>query len=200
MKKLLLSLLIASGTLMAVAQDLPASKQSGSWPTAPGIPDNAVSERVVVDVWAPSTNTNEEPEPAVKLSRRFAGAALNTTATLQNTERRIEQSIRMGFPLGGNWIQVDFDSIDASLRMAELAVMNNADHQAWIQLQDERDRLKSWTDWLIDQNRHLRLANYYISPATLDNDERFQATVVCTKFLSSMLASQQLADDYSCRQ
>jgi hypothetical protein len=107
----------------------------------------------------------------------------------------------MGFPLGGGfWIQTDLDAIDDSLRMAALAATNEADRESLQQLQSETNRLREWCDWLIDQNRNLRLANYFISPATLDNDERYQNTVACNNFLMSMLASGRLKEeDHSCR-
>jgi hypothetical protein len=152
-------------------------------------------DTIVVDVW--STAIQAAPD---KLSAGFAAAALNAATRMQFTERRIANSIRMGFPLGEFWIQTDLDSIDDSLRMAALAVTNDADRKALQELGTQTDHLRIWCDWLIEQNRHLRLANYYISPAPLDNDERFQNTVSCTRFLASMLASGRLQEeDRSCR-
>lgn len=207
MKTLLLSVLIAGGLTFAVAEDGIAPNPSHQFMEASsprqslnvnGDTTDAGGGRVVVDVWAPASTVNEDQETASKLSQRFARTALGAAAVLQSTERRIEQSIKMGFPLGGNWIQSDFDTIDNSLNAAEQSVTNAADQQALRQLQEQRERLKVWTDWLIDQNRHLRLADYYITPATLNNDEAFQNAVACTRFLSSMLARMKLADDRSC--
>jgi hypothetical protein len=112
----------------------------------------------------------------------------------------MEQSIKRGFPLGEFWIRVDFDSIDDSLRVASLSVRNDADRQALQELQFQVDRLRLWSDWLMQQNRELRLADYYISPSKLDNDEQFQGSVSCTNFLLSMIASGKLQEeDRSCR-
>jgi hypothetical protein len=107
----------------------------------------------------------------------------------------------MGFPLGGGfWIQTDLDAIDDSLGMAALAATNEADREALQELQNQTNRLRDWCYWLIDQSRNLRLANYFISAEPLDNDERFQNTVTCTRFLLSMLASGRLQEgDRSCR-
>jgi len=107
----------------------------------------------------------------------------------------------MGFPLGGGfWVETDFEAIDDALRMAALAATNDADRQALQELANQANRLRDWFGWLIDQNRNLRLANYYISPEPLDNDERFQNTASCTRFLLSMLASGRLQEeDRSCR-
>jgi hypothetical protein len=151
-------------------------------------------DTIVVDVWSQA-----RAEENSKLSSAFATAGLTAASRMQNTERRIEQSIKRGFPLGEFWIQLDFDGIDDSLRLATLAAANDADKQALGQLEGQRNRLKVWTDWLIQQNRQVRLASYYISPEPLDNDERFQSSVACTNFLLSMLASRNVSDDASCQ-
>ena len=158
---------------------------------------------IVVDVWSSATQapaTSMKADPA-RLSPGFAATALSAATRIQFTQRRITNSIRMGFPLGGGfWIQTDLDAIDDSLRMAALSARNEAERQALWQLQNQTDRLRVWCEWLIEQNRNLRLANYFISPDPLNNDERFQNTVTCTKFLLSMLASGRLQEeDRSCR-
>ncbi len=150
---------------------------------------------IVVDVWSSA----READPS-RLSRGFAVTALNAASRMQFTQRRIENSIKRGFPLGEFWIRTDLDGIDDSLRMAAVAAANDADRQALQELQDQSNRLRIWCDWLIEQNREMRLADYYISPARLDNDERFQSAVACNRFLISMLASGRLAEeDRSCR-
>lgn len=156
--------------------------------------------KVRVDVWSSSKAVDAKPKEAdpATLSRGFAGAALNAATRLKFTERRIANSIKMGFPLGEFWIQTDFDSIDDSLRLAALSASNDADRQALQQLETQTQHLRLWSDWLIQQRQELRLADYYISSSPLDNDEKFQNTVACTNFLMSMLASGRLADESSC--
>jgi len=173
-----------------------AQSESGLIEPSSGNPD----ETIVVDVWSTPAESKPEADPT-KLSRSFAAAGLNAASRLQFTERRVDNSIRMGFPLGGGfWIKTDFDSIDDSLRLAALSTTNEADRQALLELQNQTNRLRAWCDWLIDQNRNMRLANYFVSPEPLDNDEQFQNTVTCTRFLMSMLASGRLTEeDRSCR-
>jgi hypothetical protein len=117
---------------------------------------------------------------------------------MQVAERRIANAIKMSFPLGEYWIQSDLDAIDESLRLAAGSTRNDADLHALRQLEEQSDRLRTWTDWLVDQNRQLRLANYYVTPAALDNDERFQNVVSCTRSLMSMLASGKVAESNPC--
>jgi hypothetical protein len=150
---------------------------------------------IVVDVW--SKSEPEEPAP-VKVSSSFAAAGLNAAFKMELTERRIENSIRRGFPLGEFWIHNDLAEVDDALKLAALSASNDADQQALQELEKQSTRLRTWSDWLIDQNQHLALTEYYISSSTLDNDERFQNSVACTKFLVSMLSSRTLAQASSC--
>lgn len=150
---------------------------------------------ITVDVWSSAEPT--QPEPA-NVSTQFAAAGLKAAFKMESTERQLENSLRRGFPLGEFWIQNDLDAIDDLLRMAELSVSNDADRGALQELEKQSSRLRSWSNWLIDQNRKLALTEYYISSSTLDNDERFVNSVACTKFLVSMLASRTLAENNSC--
>ena len=174
----------------------PGSSQSN---LTEGTTDNR-QHTIVVDVWSSAVQTPKKEDPA-RLSRGFAVAASDAANRLQFTERRITNSIRMGFPLGGGfWIQTDLDSIDDSLRLAALSARNDADQQVLQKLQTQTDRLRAWCGWLIEQNRTLRLAIYFISPEPLDNDEEYQNTVTCTRFLLSMVARGRLEEeDRSCR-
>ena len=159
-----------------------------------GSSDNG-ERTIVVNVW--SKSEAEGPEP-VKVSSGFAAAGLNAAFKMELTERKMENSIRRGFPLGEFWIQNDLDEIDDALKLSALSVVNDADRQALQELEKQSTRLRTWSDWLIDQNRRLALTEYYISSSTLDNDERFQKSVTCTKFLVSMLSSGTLAHSNSC--
>jgi hypothetical protein len=155
----------------------------------------SIGDKITVNVWSSA----EPPQTApVKVSRDFAAAGLNAAFKMENTERRIENSLRRGFPLGEFWIQNDLDTIDDSLKIAELSVANDADRQALQELEKQSTRLRLWSNWLIDQNRNLALTEYYISQSTLDNDELFVNSVACTKFLVSMLSSRTLAQNNSC--
>lgn len=193
--------------LAAIASAQTGEQISGS----PGTPQNNLTEgisenrqhTIVVDVWSSAAEApvkTKKADPA-KLSRSFAVAASDAAGRLQFTERRITNSIGMGFPLGsGFWIQTDLDAVDDSLRLAALSATNEADQQVLQQLQTQSDRLRTWCNWLIEQNRTLRLANYFISSEPLANDAEYQNTITCTRFLLSMVARGRLEEeDRSCR-
>jgi hypothetical protein len=155
---------------------------------------------ITVDVWSSaSSSAAESSEPErVKMSPDFATAGLTAAFRMELTERKIENSIRRGFPLGEFWIQNDLDEIDDSVKLAALSVANDTDLKALQQLEKQSSRLRLWSDWLIDENHNLALTEYYIFSSALDSDERFQNTVACTKFLVSMLTSRRSAEDNSC--
>jgi hypothetical protein len=203
-KLLFLPVLLLAGIAGAQTGEQVAAPPPGTEPstlTESGIGNG--EHTIVVNVWSSAAQppaASMKADPA-RLSPGFAATALSASTRIQFTQRRITNSIKMGFPLGeGFWIQTDLDAIEDSLRMATRTAVNEADRETLQQLQNETTRLRDWCNWLIDQNRNLRLANYFISPATLDNDERYQNTVTCNNFLMSMLASGRLQEeDRSCR-
>jgi hypothetical protein len=58
-------------------------------------------------------------------------------------------------PLGEFWIQNDLVEVEDALKLAARSAANDADQQALQELQKQSTRLRTWSDWLIDQNRHL---------------------------------------------
>ena len=190
----MLAFLIAGALVIStVAQDVNAQSTNTVVTQQQGSSDG--EHTIVVNVWSKSAQDGTEP---VKVSSAFAAAGLNAAFKMELTERKIENSIRRGFPLGEFWIQNDLAEVDDALKLAALSVANDADQQAMQELEKQSTRLRTWSDWLIDQNRHLALTEYYITSSTLDNDERFQNSVACTKFLVSMLSSTTLAQANSC--
>ncbi len=200
MKPRFMAVLFIAGLLVisAQAEDSSSTKSSdvlvGTHHTYPESSSINSEGRIEVNVWSSVPAADSD-----KLSAAFSRAALTATFRMQSTERSVEQCIRKGFPLGEFWIQAQLNSIDESLTQAEVSATNDADRQALQQLHSQNTRLRLWTDWLIQQNRNLALANYYMSASALDNDEQFQSNVACTNSLLSMLASRTFAENYSCR-
>ena len=187
-------LIVGALVISTIALDVRAQSTNTAVTQQQGSGGNS-EHTIVVDVW--SRSEPREPE-TVKMSSSFGAAGLNAAFKMELTERKIENSIRRGFPLGEFWIQNDLAEVYDGLKLAALSVVNDADQQALQELEKQSARLRTWSDWLIDQNRHLTLTEYYISSSTLDNDEQFQNSVACTKFLVSMLSSRTLAQANSC--
>ncbi len=214
MKRFLIIASLVSGLLLASANArensgtdvtntgvASASRQQSSMPTTPDAagspqPSSEANEgRIVVDVWSHAPDEAENNS----LSRDFARAALSTAFRMRSTQRALENCIKKRYPLGEYWIRSEMDSIDESLKLANLSATNDADRQALQQLENENGKLRAWTDWLIDANRNLRLADYYMSESKLDNDEQFQSNTACAGFLVSMLSSGKVKEGYGCR-
>jgi hypothetical protein len=191
----MLAFLIAGALVIStVAQDGNAQSTNTVVSQQQGSSDSR-EHTIVVNVW--SKSGTEGPDP-VKVSSAFAAAGLNGAFKMELTERKIENSLRKGFPLDEFWIQNDLAEVDDALKLAALSVANDTDQQALQELEKQSTRLRTWSDSLIDNNRHLALTEYYISSSTLDNDEQFQNSVACIKFLVSMLSSRTLAQANSC--
>lgn len=213
MKKRLMVALLMTGVLVISAAARSGAQTTNS-PTQTQVPPGSHAAEgqprhsrdngegtIVVDVWSSAISDRAEPKEAEpdKLSPAFARAALTAAFRMQSTEHKLEYCIKNRYPLNELWIQTELDSMDESLGLASVSATNDADRQALQQLGNQSSRLRQWSDWLIEQNRNLRLANYYMSVSGLDSDEQFQSSVGCTKFLVSMLSSRRLAEDYSCR-
>jgi len=202
----IIAFLIAGAlTIPAAAQaptrsDAVAQRQSSGAKASAEENSNSAGHTITVEVWSPAAASPTPPSEAeaAKLSRNFAAAGLDAAFSMESTERKIENSLRRGFPLGEFWIQNDLAEIDDSLKLAQLSVANDSDREALQQLEQQSKRLRAWSNWLIEENNRLALTEYYISSSTLDNDDRFQNNVACTKYLVSMLASRRLAEDSSC--
>jgi len=194
LQRMIVLLLITGSLVLSAAAQEDSTKPTGT--VAAQQESTAAGEHtIVVDVWSKATSPEVGAE---KVSQSFAIAGLNTAFKMELTERKIENSLRRGFPLGEFWIQSDLAEIDDSLKLAALSVGNDADREALQELQKQSVQLRQWSDWLIAQNKNLALTEYYISSSTLDNDVRFQNNVACTNFLVSMLASRTLRQDSSC--
>jgi len=152
------------------------------------------NETIVVSVWAAADSPSEE-----SLSRGFAVAGLKATTSLREWQRRIAYNIQIHLPLCEPCIAVDRDQAADAVSLAKLAASTNADRAALQQLLNLSESLRRWSDALVEGNRNWRLGQYYMSPTALTDDPLFKRTEQCAKFLGSMLASGQLAEDRSCQ-
>lgn len=153
-------------------------------------------ETIVVHVWAESTPPGETNGPA--LSRDFVAAGLRTMTGLREWQRHLERTIRNGYPLEEESIGFLRERAADRLVLASLAAATNVDRAALYELSNQYDNLRQWSDGLVAANRNLELAQLYMSPSALENDELFQKAVGCANFLAPMLASGHLRQDAAC--
>lgn len=184
-------------SLLALAPGAPAQN-----PPSQG--DSATftrAETIVIYVWEAATPLAQASTEAtdLRLSPGFASAGLGATATLRDWQAHIAYTIRNGYPLAESWIALDRDRADTALRQAAVMASTDADRMALRLLVNHFEDLRRWSAGLIDANRNLRLAEYYISETALENDPMFQKTSACGDFLASMLASGRFAEEASCQ-
>lgn len=156
---------------------------------------------IVVYVWeqatpAPADDFGKELDQ--RLSRDLASSGLEAMSALRQWQGHLAYSIRNGYPISEAWVAIDRERADMVLQQATLRVSTNADRYALRLLVNQFESLKQWSDELLEANRNMRLANYYMSPAGLDNDVLFQKAAACGNFLGPMLASEFLLDHPAC--
>jgi hypothetical protein len=175
-----------------------ASAQSG--PSPADMSNNSQGTTIIVNVRAVATPRSAAFHSGqTTLSNDFALAGLKAATAIVELQRQLVNAIHNGYPVAEFWIDVDRDRARDAVAIAALCASTDADRKALEQLTTQERNLRAWSDWLIEASRSLRLANYYMSPAALDNDAVFQQTVDCTRFLIQMLASETVTEDYSCR-
>ena len=144
-------------------------------------------------------STTSVPAPNRTLSRQFAPLALQAAAEIRNWQMHFAFTFKNGYPLSDFWIAYDRNRAADALALATLAAQREADRAALVQLDTLFVNVQAWSDARVEDNRNLRLANYYMSPSSLDNDEPFQRTVRCTDSLISKLVSGEWAEETICR-
>ena len=199
MKNIQRKILLANAVLMlmllgagnASAQTAPSN--SGSGPLLEG--------SIIVYVWeaAPAFAEGSGEALDLRLSRDLASSGLEAMSVLRQWQGHLTYSIRNGYPLSEAWVTMDRERADLALQQAALRASTDADRIALRMLVNQFENLKQWSDGLLETNRNMRLASYYMSPAGLDNDVLFQKTAACGNFLGTMLSSGRLADHPACR-
>jgi hypothetical protein len=181
-------LLLSWASGMAIAQVTPDKTGNNDRP------------EVIVDVWVasiPAADSSEVTAPA--LSREFAVAALRALTSQRQWQQHLANSIRNGYPLAEYWIDYDCDRAADSLELAVLAASTGPDRTALQELTVNYDDLREWSAQIVEANRKVEMAKYYMSPTALDNDALFQKAAKCADFLAPMLASLRLSEDPACR-
>lgn len=155
---------------------------------------------IVVNVWASSTpplaDTGELQGPP--LSRSFVEASLRTMTAFRQWQGHLTHTIRNGYPLPEHWIAGHRERAADRLILASLAASTDADRAALNELAKQYENLRRWSDSMIQANRRLDMAKFYMSPSALENDELFQKASGCASFLAPMLASGHLRESSSC--
>jgi hypothetical protein len=186
-----ISILVVSlvpGFAMAQSTDLTTSASVSSQGT------------IVVDVFAPADADAKAPshntDPS---STAFTTSALKATAALKTWQRHLEYTIKHGYPPSELWMGQDHDQSADALNSAAANASTETERATVQQLASIHEYLRSWSLGFLQAYNQMRMAQYYMSPATLENDTNFQRAAACTDSLSVAIRSSQLSDAQICR-
>ncbi len=98
-------------------------------------------------------------------------------------------TINNGYPLEKLWLGSDRERAADALDLAALAASTEADHATLRELLQYFAALQRWSDELLVEDREMRLAQHYMSPGALQNDEQYQALLENEESLSALLGS-----------
>lgn len=126
---------------------------------------------------------------SAKMSRQFPAAALHALSTLREMRTDLAYTLNNGYPLEKLWLASDRDRAADALDLAVLNDSTEADHAVMRELLQYFDALQRWSDDLLVADREMRLAQQYLSPGALQNDEQYQALVASEEALSARLGS-----------
>ena len=124
-----------------------------------------------------------------RMSPQFSAAAMGAFSTLRAMRTHWAYELDNGFPLEKYWLASDRERAADALDMAALAASTKADQAALRELLQYFDALQRWSDDLLAANRELSMAQHYMSPGALQNDEQYQALLASEQALSARLGS-----------
>jgi hypothetical protein len=124
-----------------------------------------------------------------KMSPQFSAAAMRAFSTLRAMRTHWAYELDNGFPLEKYWLASDREHAADALDLASLYASTNADQAALRELLQYFDALQRWSDDLLAANRELSMAQHYMSPGALQNDEQYQALLASEQALSARLGS-----------
>jgi len=154
---------------------------------------------IVVDVFAPADASPKVPAQDSDLSSRaFTTSALKATAALKTWQRHLEYTIKHGYPPSELWMRQDHDQSADALNTAAANASTETERLTVQQLASIHEYLRSWSLGFLQAYNQMRMAQYYMSPATLDNDTNFQRAATCTESLSEAIRARQLNETSIC--
>jgi len=136
-------------------------------------------------------------QPPQGLSRDFASAGIAALAEMREMQGAIRAMITYGLAVGDTWTRDGQGRVMTGLRQAQVAATTEDDQHALQLLQNEADKLESWSDSVFAARQILNGAKTVDSNA-LQNDPALAKIRSCGQFLNAMLVTGAFADDGSC--
>lgn len=123
-----------------------------------------------------------------RMSRQFSVAALQALSALKRMRTDLTYTLESGYPLSRYWVVSDRQRAVDALDLASVAVSTRADRAVLRELLRHDAALEQWSDDLLRAQREMRLAEYYISPTTLQDDPQYRAVLAGEESLTALVA------------
>jgi hypothetical protein len=137
------------------------------------------------------------PQPAERLSKDFASAAIAALAEIKEWKGALGAMATFGLAFDETWAHTYHNRVEASLAQASVAASTNSDHNALQLLSTQFANLAKWEGEVLAERRALNGART-VDPNAVQNDPVLAKFSNCGKFLSAMLGSGVFADNSSC--
>jgi hypothetical protein len=173
---------------------------SDSGAIAGAVPADAAPVAAVPPATAPADAAPASAPPAQPpqgLSRDFASAAIAALAEMREMRGAVRAMVTYGLAVSDTWAQDDQGRVMTAIRQAEVAATTEDDLHALQLLENEADKLASWSDSVFAARRALNGAKT-VDPNALQNDPALDRIRSCAQFLNAMLVSGAFADSPSC--
>jgi hypothetical protein len=143
---------------------------------------------------------SETSDPIDKnaLSGNFMSAAVQDLALIKEWGTTLAYAVTKGVPGDGSRLVLFRDRATEGLRLAKVAVSNEADREAMQLLTNHFNNVKGWHTQLINARKTMSTANYSLSEDALSRDALFQKIAACSEFLGTMLSNGEFSDNSSC--
>lgn len=146
---------------------------------------------------APSTESTAAPSKVHAnpgFSKEFLRASIEEMAVIREWRSALVNSIENNFPIQEDWVERYTGQAATSLGLASVSASTDSDRSAAQLVSNEFDNMKALSVQLLAERKSMQ----HVSPENLKDDPLNQKILTCARFLASMAAGGQFADDTSC--
>lgn len=147
-------------------------------------------------------NATASPEPATSssapdngFSPSFLRAGIEGMSALREWHSALASAIENGYPVTQAGLSRYEGEATADVRLAQVAVKTNADHQGAQLIDNAHRKMKELSEKYVA----MRVKMNYLATDALQHDPLNQSLVACGKALAAMAASGQYSDEASCQ-
>ena len=155
--------------------------------------------QIVVTLPSPGPSTTaKNPEAGdsatLGFSKNFLQAAIEEMAVIREWRSTLVHAVRQEMPVTETWVASSYAEAQKNLRLVSLAVVTEADRNAFQLLTNELSNMKKLSDRFAEANK----SRTYVGTDALENDPLDKRILNCAHSLAAMAANNQFIDDGSC--